>query len=317
MKKVVILDYATLLQNNDISLECFEKFFEVSKYPLTPDEKAIERIGDAEIVLCNKVKITREVMEKCPNIEYIGLFATGYNNIDTECAKEKGIAVCNAGSYSTEAVSQHTFALILYFFNKVAQYNKAVSDGEWSHSETFSYFPYTVSELAGKTMAVIGYGSIGKQTAKLADDFGMKVIISTRTKPENCKYEQVTTEEAFRRADVLTVHCPLTPQTENLICRKNLELMKPSAIVINTARGGIVNEQELADALNNGVIAGAGLDVLREEPMSETTPLKNAKNCIITPHIAWAGIETRKRVVEIAKDNLLSYLNGVRRNRIV
>ena len=317
MKKVVILDYATLLQNNDISLECFEKFFEVMKYHLTPDEKAIERIGDAEIVLCNKVKITREVMEKCPNIEYIGLFATGYNNIDTECAKEKGIAVCNAGSYSTEAVSQHTFALILYFFNKVAQYNKAVSDGEWSHSETFSYFPYTVSELAGKTMAVIGYGSIGKQTAKLADDFGMKVIISTRTKPENCKYEQVTTEEAFKRADVLTVHCPLTPQTENLICRKNLELMKPSAIVINTARGGIVNEQELADALNNGVIAGAGLDVLREEPMSETTPLKNAKNCIITPHIAWAGIETRKRVVEIAKDNLLSYLNGVRRNRIV
>ncbi len=317
MKKVVILDYATLLQNNDISLECFEKFFEVRKYPLTLDEKAIERIGDAEIVLCNKVKITREVMEKCPNIEYIGLFATGYNNIDIECAREKGIAVCNAGSYSTEAVSQHTFALILYFFNKVAQYNKAVSDGEWSHSETFSYFPYTVSELAGKTMAVIGYGSIGKQTAKLADDFGMKVIISTRTKPENCKYEQVTTEEAFRRADVLTVHCPLTPQTENLICRKNLELMKPSAIVINTARGGIVNEQELADALNNGVIAGAGLDVLREEPMSETTPLKNAKNCIITPHIAWAGIETRKRVVEIAKDNLLSYLNGVRRNRIV
>lgn len=317
MKKVVILDYATLLQNNDISLECFEKFFEVRKYPLTPDEKAIERIGDAEIVLCNKVKITREVMEKCPNIEYIGLFATGYNNIDTECAREKGIAVCNAGSYSTEAVSQHTFALILYFFNKVAQYNKAVSDGEWSRSETFSYFPYTVSELAGKTMAVIGYGSIGKQTAKLADDFGMKVIISTRTKPENCKYEQVTMEEAFKRADVLTVHCPLTPQTENLICRKNLELMKPSAIVINTARGGIVNEQELADALNNGVIAGAGLDVLREEPMSETTPLKNAKNCIITPHIAWAGIETRKRVVEIAKDNLLSYLNGVRRNRIV
>lgn len=317
MKKVVILDYATLLQNNDISLECFEKFFEVRKYPLTPDEKAIERIGDAEIVLCNKVKITREVMEKCPDIEYIGLFATGYNNIDIECAKEKGIAVCNAGSYSTEAVSQHTFALILYFFNKVAQYNKAVSDGEWSRSETFSYFPYTVSELAGKTMAVIGYGSIGKQTAKLADDFGMKVIISTRTKPENCKYEQVTMEEAFKRADVLTVHCPLTPQTENLICRKNLELMKPSAIVINTARGGIVNEQELADALNNGVIAGAGLDVLREEPMSETTPLKNAKNCIITPHIAWAGIETRKRVVEIAKDNLLSYLNGVRRNRIV
>lgn len=317
MKKVVILDYATLLQNNDISLECFEKFFEVRKYPLTPDEKAIERIGDAEIVLCNKVKITREVMEKCPNIEYIGLFATGYNNIDTECAREKGIAVCNAGSYSTEAVSQHTFALILYFFNKVAQYNKAVSDGEWSRSETFSYFPYTVSELAGKTMAVIGYGSIGKQTAKLADDFGMKVIISTRTKPENCKYEQVTMEEAFKRADVLTVHCPLTPQTENLICRKNLELMKPSAIVINTARGGIVNEQELADALNNGVIAGAGLDVLREEPMSETTPLKNAKNCIITPHIAWAGIETRKRVVEIAKDNLISYLNGVRKNRIV
>ena len=317
MKKVVILDYATLLQNNDISLECFEKFFEVRKYPLTPDEKAIERIGDAEIVLCNKVKITREVMEKCPNIEYIGLFATGYNNIDTECAKEKSIAVCNAGSYSTEAVSQHTFALILYFFNKVAQYNKAVSNGEWSRSETFSYFPYTVSELAGKTMAVIGYGSIGKQTAKLADDFGMKVIISTRTKPENCKYEQVTTEEAFKRADVLTVHCPLTPQTENLICRKNLELMKPSAIVINTARGGIVNEQELADALNNGVIAGAGLDVLREEPMSETTPLRNAKNCIITPHIAWAGIETRERVVEIAKDNLIAFLNGVSKNRIV
>lgn len=313
--KTVILDWSTVT-SGDISSECFNEFGEVVSYPLTAPEFVAERIGNADAVLCNKSLITADVIEKCPNLKYIGLFATGYNNIDVEKASEKNITVCNAGSYSTNAVAQQTFAYILEHYSKIAKYNDAVKNGEWISSPVFSYFPYQTYELSGKTLAVIGYGSIGKKVAEIGSAFGMNVIISTRTVPQSCPYELVATDEAFERADVLTVHCPLTEKTAGLVCLERLKKMKKSAIVINTSRGGTVVEKDLAYALNNGIIAGAGLDVLVSEPMSPDTPLKDAENCIITPHTAWAGYETRQRLVKIASDNLRSFISGKPQNKI-
>lgn len=313
--KIVIPDWNTM-SASQMGFSVFEEFGEVVCCGMTKPEEASQKIGDAEIVLVNKTPITEQVMEECPNLKYIGLFATGYNNIDIASATKHGITVCNAGEYSTNAVVQHTFALLLSLAGNLRTYEKAVSDGEWERSQTFSYFPYPVHELYGKTFAVIGYGSIGKGVAKVADAFGMKVIVNTRTIPQNCPFEIVSQKEAFQRADVLSVHCPLTEQTENLIRRETLDLMKPTAFVINTARGGIVNEQDLADALNSGKIAGAGVDVLRVEPMSPDTPLKTAKNCIITPHIAWSALETRERLVNIVADNLRNFLQGHPTNQV-
>ncbi|MEE5993377.1 MAG: D-2-hydroxyacid dehydrogenase [Oscillospiraceae bacterium] len=315
MMKIVIPDWSTMSALN-MGFSVFEEFGEVVCCGMTKPEEAAQKIGDADIVLVNKTPITAEVMEQCKNLKYIGLFATGYNNIDIPAATAHGITVCNAGEYSTNAVVQHTFALLLSLAGNLRTYEKAVADGEWERSETFSYFPYPVHELYGKTFAIIGYGSIGKGVAKVADAFGMKVIVNTRTVPENCPFEIVSQKEAFQRADVLSVHCPLTEQTEHLIRRETLELMKPTAFVINTARGGIVHEQDLADALNSDRIAGAGVDVLQKEPMSPDTPLKTAKNCIITPHIAWSALETRDRLVNIVADNLRNFLEGHPTNQV-
>ncbi|MDE5565292.1 MAG: D-2-hydroxyacid dehydrogenase [Oscillospiraceae bacterium] len=313
--KIVIPDWSTMSAVN-MGFSAFEEFGEVICCGMTQPEEAAEKIGDAEIVLVNKTPITAEVMDKCPNLQYIGLFATGYNNIDIAAATVHGITVCNAGEYSTQAVVQHTFALLLSLAGNLRKYETAVADGAWERSETFSYFPYPVHELYGKTFAVIGYGSIGKGVAKVAAAFGMQVIVNTRTQPLDCPYELVTQEEAFRRADVLSVHCPLTEKTANLICAENLALMKPTAYLLNTARGGIVDEQALAAALNEGRLAGAGVDVLIKEPMDGATPLKTAKNCIITPHIAWSALETRERLIGIVADNLRNYLEGHPTNRV-
>lgn len=312
--KICILDWTTMT-SGDIDPDIFNQFGEVSCYPLTDNERAAEYIGDSEIVLCNKVLITREVMEKCPEIKYIGLFATGYNNIDIKAAAEKGIVVCNAGEYSTNAVAQQTFAYILDHFSKISEYDRLVKDGGWINSKTFSKFPIKTQEIAGKTLAVVGYGSIGRKTAQIAEAFDMNVIVNTRTKPENCKYELVTLKEAFSRADVLTIHCPLTEKTEGMVNAENLSLMKKGALLINTARGGIVKEQDLADALNNGKIYAA-LDVLTQEPMSADTPLKNAENCVITPHTAWAPLETRLRLIDIVCGNLAAWFEGNPCNKV-
>ncbi len=314
--KIVIPDWSTVVYNNDISDECFRKYGDVQTYSLTPQEILAERIGDADAVLCNKVLITSEIMDKCPNLKYIGLFATGYNNIDIKKASEKGITVCNAGSYSTDAVAQHTFAHILAHYNKISKYDTSVKNGDWIKSETFSYFPYPVYELSGKTLAVIGYGSIGRKVAEIGKAFGMNVIISTRTVPEICPFEIVSVDEAFEHADILTLHCPLTEKTKGIVNLERLKKMKKSALLINTSRGATVVEKDLAYALNNGIIAGAGLDVLECEPMSLDTPLRNAENCIITPHTAWAGFETRKRLVGIAESNLKSFISGTPQNKI-
>lgn len=313
--KIVIPDWSTMAAVN-LGFSVFEEFGEVICCGMTRPEEAAEKIGDAEIVLVNKTPITAEVMDKCPHLRYIGLFATGYNNIDIPAATAHGITVCNAGQYSTQAVIQHTFALLLSLAGNLPRYEKAVAEGEWERSETFSYFPYPVHELYGKTMAVIGYGSIGQGVAKAADAFGMRVIVNSRTTPKDCPYEVVSQEEAFRQADVLTVHCPLTEQTARLLRRETLALMKPGAFVINTARGGIADEQAVADALNEGKIAGYGTDVLLYEPMRPDTPLKTAPNCIITPHIAWSALETRERLVGIVADNLRNYLAGHPTNQV-
>lgn len=313
--KIVIPDWSTMSAVN-MGFSAFEEFGEVICCGMTQPEEAAEKIGDAEIVLVNKTPITAEVIDKCPNLRYIGLFATGYNNIDIAAATAHGITVCNAGEYSTQAVVQHTFALLLSLAGNLRKYETAVADGAWERSETFSYFPYPVHELYGKTFAVIGYGSIGKGVAKVAAAFGMRVIVNTRTQPSDCPYELVTQEEAFQRADVLSVHCPLTEKTANLICAENLALMKPTAYLLNTARGGIVDEQALAAALNEERLAGAGVDVLIKEPMDGATPLKTAKNCIITPHIAWSALETRERLIGIVADNLRNYLEGHPTNRV-
>ena len=316
--KIVIPDGDTLALPDMKAhiLEIFSKYGEVVCNGTTRPEEVAEKIGDADAVLCNKTPITGEVMKQCRNLKYIGLFATGYNNIDIPSATERNITVCNAGEYSTHAVVQHTFALLFSLAGNLNAYHQAVRQGEWERSPVFSYFPYPVHELYQKTIGIIGYGSIGRNVAKVADALGMKVIINTRTKPEHCPFALVSQEEIFRQSDVVTIHCPLTEQTANLIRKETLHLMKPSAYLINTARGGIVCEQDLAEALNQKKIAGAGLDVLVQEPMSPETPLKSAENCLITPHIAWSAVETRERLLQIVSDNLEAYLAGSPKNQV-
>ena len=309
--RLVILDWATMTAHEDLSPECFRPFAdEIDCYSLTSPGEAAARIGDAELVLCNKVPITGEVIEACPDLKYIGLFATGYNNVDIPAATARGIRVCNAGSYSTNAVAQLVFAFMLDHFSKLPLYNLDVRQGKWCTSQTFSYFPYPTMELAGKTLSIIGFGNIGKAVAKIADAFGMQVLVSTRTVPAHAPYPMVTLAEAFARADVLTLHCPLTEDTSQLVNAIRLSSMKPSAILINTGRGPLINEQDLADALNNGTIYAAGVDVLSQEPPRADNPLLSARNCYITPHIAWASTAARERLMQIMLGNIKAYQDG-------
>lgn len=312
---IAVLDWSTVT-SGDISSSELEALGNVRLYPATAPEDTVKNIGSAEAVLCNKVLITREVIDACPNIRYIGLFATGCNNVDTVYAAEKGITVCNAGQYSTNAVAQQTFAYILDYFSKIRDYDSAVKNGEWERSPLFSYFPIPTMELYGKTLSIVGYGSIGRRVAEIGSAFGMNIVVCTRTAPTDCPYEVTDLETAVKKADVLTFHCPLTDKTENIIDRHLLSNMKSSAIIINTARGGLAVEEELADALGKGIIAHAYLDVLRSEPMSHDTPLRTAPNCTITSHTAWSPLETRKRLVGIACGCLRAWLDGKPENKV-
>lgn len=314
--KIAVLDWYTVNINGDISTSSLEELGDVNIIQMTSPERTAHNIGDAEIVLCNKVMITREVIDSCPNLKYIGLFATGFNNVDIEYARKKNIVVCNAGSYSTNAVAQQTFAYILDYCNKIRDYDIAVKNGEWEKFPSFSYFPIPTAELAGKTISIVGYGSIGRKVAKLANAFDMNVMVSTRTKPIDCPYEVTDIMTAVRKADILTFHCPLTEKTKGIVNAELLSEMKQTAILINTSRGAVVNEKDLADALNQKRIAGAYLDVLEKEPMSPDTPLKNARNCIITPHTSWASFETRSRLVKIVCDNIKAWQNGSPVNKV-
>lgn len=307
--KITVLDRNTVT-NEDISFDAIEALGEVAYYDVLPPEGIPQAIEDADAVICNKANLSREIIESAKKLKYIGLFATGYNNIDTEAAKERGIVVCNAPGYSTEAVAQLTFSMILALAGSFCDYTASTRAGGWIKSDTFSYFPFPLTELKDKTLGIFGYGSIGRQVAKIGRAFNMNVIVYTRTPSKCTDAENVSMEELFSRSDYLTLHAPLTPETAKIINRDTLALMKKSAYIINTSRGGAIDETALADALNNGDIAGAGLDVLTVEPMLEDNPLRTAKNCLITPHIAWAPVETRMRLIEIVADNIKAFING-------
>lgn len=316
--KIVILDgYAE--NPGDLSWEGFEKLGELTVYDRTPREdveEILRRIGDAEIICTNKTLIGREVIERAPKLRYIGVLATGYNVVDVDAAAERGIPVTNIPSYGTAAVAQHVMALLLEICNQTGHHSQAVHEGRWQRSEDFCFWDYPLMELAGKTMGIIGYGHIGKAAARLAGAFGMKVIACRRpghSVLENVQDDgvsMVTIEELFERADVISVHCPLFPETEGLICRENISKMKDGVIIINTARGPIVQEKDLAEALNSGKVYAAGVDVVSTEPIRDDNPLLTARNCFITPHIAWASRESRQRLMDTAVDNLRAFLAG-------
>lgn len=307
--KIVLTDCATVT-NGDIDLHVLDRYGQVDYHPLTSPDELLDRLYGADAVICNKTNITAAVMEAVPTLKYIGLFATGYNNIDVAYAGAHGVTVCNAGQYSTNAVVQHTFALLLEMFSSTSRFISFTADGGWQRSKSFSSFIFPQQEIAGKTLGIIGYGSIGSAVAKAATAFGMKVLAYTRTPKSDENAEFVTLDELLSRSDVVTLHCPLNAQTDKLINADTLAKMKKGARLINTSRGGTIDEQALHDALESGHLAGAAIDVLTTEPMSMTTPLANAKNLIITPHVAWSPIETRRRLMEIVTGCLDAYLAG-------
>ena len=307
--KIVITDADTVTAG-DLSFDIFREFGELTVYGLTKPEETAARIAEADIVLCNKTMLTAKNMSGAEKLRYIGLFATGYNNVDTEYTGSHGIIVCNAPGYSTEAVAQHTFALILSLFGNIGEYNETVRRGDWIKSRTFSYFPIPMTELCGKTIGIVGYGSIGRRVGDIAKAFGMKVLVCNRRRINDPSVSQVALTELLRLSDIVTLHCPLNSDSENMMNAKAFAEMKRGAVFINTARGALVDEYALRDALESGRLLGAGVDVLRTEPMTADCPLYGAKNCLITPHIAWAGYETRARLMKTVADNLRAFTAG-------
>ena len=302
------------MTNGELDLSAFEKLGEVKYFGEISREELFELAKDCEALLVNKVTVDEELLNKCPLLKYVATFSTGYNNVDLNVCRARGITVCNVPNYSTNSVSQHVFALLLSFYGRINEYTSSVAAGDWIKSETFCYFPYPTYELYGKTFGVFGYGNIGQRVARIAEAFGMEVKICTIDPPENCPYEVLPFEELLKTCDIITLHCPLTDETAKIINEKALKLMKKRAVLINTARGGLVDEQALADALNAGKIAGACVDTVAYEPMLADNPLFTAKNCLITPHIAWTPRETRDRLVSIAAANLKAFLEGKPQN---
>ncbi len=309
--KIVILDGYT--ENpGDLSWQGFENLGEVTVYDRTPANQIARRIGDAEVVIINKTPITKGTLEACPSIRYIGVLATGYNVVDVAAAKEKGVPVTNIPTYGTTAVAQFVFGLLLEICHHTAAHSEAVYRGDWTACPDFSFWNYPLIELAGKTMGVIGFGRIGQNTAAIAKAFGMKVLAYDEHQTESGRQlaDYVSLEELLAQSDVVSLHCPLFPATEGIINKHTIAKMKDGAILINTSRGPLVVEADLAQALNAGKIFAAGLDVVSSEPIKADNPLLQAKNCFITPHIAWAPKESRARLMEIAVENLKSFLSG-------
>ena len=325
--KIVILDGYTLNPSDknpkDLDFSILENLCgtqnQVIVYDRTESSQTVQRIDDAQIILVNKVLITKEVIDSCPNLKYIGLCSTGTNVVDLDYAHQKGITVTNVPSYSTAGVSQLVFSFILEFTNHVKLHSDDVHSGGWIKSPDFCYWKAPLTELLGKTLGIVGFGSIGKQSAKIAQAFGMKVICFTRS-PEKLKdfpeIQSVSFDELCKNSDFITLHCPLTDDTKNLINKDSISKMKKSCIVINTARGPIVNEDDMAFALKNNQISGFACDVVSVEPMKEDNPLLNCPNCLITPHIAWASLETRKRLFDEIVKNLESFILGKSRNLV-
>ena len=311
--KIVILDAQTVTKG-DLSLSPLDLFGEKVVYQLTPPELIAERVGDADIVLCNKSVLCEENLKDAKNLKYIGLFATGYNNIDTEYTEKAGITVCNAGSYSTAAVAQQTFGFILNHFSKIADYDRFVKDGGWLNSETFSPFIFDTVELEGKTLGIVGYGKIGQQVARIANAFSMRVLVYKPTPMEDGSVTFTDLDGLLKESDVITLHCPLNERSAKLFNADIFAKCKDGAYFINTARGGVVDEQALFDALESGKLSGAAVDVLTTEPMSRDCVLFGAKNITFSPHVAWAPLQTRERLMGIVCDNIEAFLNGKPRN---
>ena len=316
-KKIVILDaYATV--PNDISWDPIAQMGELTIYDRTPPELIAERIGDANIVISSKVDIGREVFEKCPNLEYIGLLSTGFNVIDIDAAREHGISVCNVPGNSTMAVAQMAMALLLEIANMVGMHSAAVNAGKWVESPDWCFWLKDHIELLDKTMGIIGYGSIGQAAGKMANAFGMKVIGQSRHPHPELENDMVRTtadlEDVFANSDVILIAAPLNDQSRDVICRENIAKMKDGVIVINIARPGHVVEEDVKEALESGKMRGFGADASYTEWTGGHTVLENVENCYLTPHIAWCPYETRVRMIDIVTDNLRHYLDGNRIN---
>ena len=314
--KIINLD-ARALNPGDLSWDCLNQFGEVTLYQRTETEQeAIERIGSHEIVLVNKVPITEAILASCPNIKLICVQATGYNIVDCEAAARRGIPVCNVPDYGTAAVAQFTLALMLELCHRIGHHDAQVHDGKWCRSSNFCFWDTPQMELGGKTLGIIGFGRIGRSVANLAQAFGMKVLACSRTQKEEYRHlaEYVELDTLLARSDFITLHCPLFPETEKIINRTSIAGMKDGAFLINTARGGLVDEEAAAEALFSGKLAGAAVDVVAQEPMEWENPLFTAPNCIITPHIAWAPTESRQRLLDCVVENIRCFLEGNPRN---
>ncbi|WP_276357765.1 D-2-hydroxyacid dehydrogenase [Cohnella caldifontis] len=309
---IVVLDgYA--LNPGDLSWEGLQRLGRLTVYDRTPPEEIVGRSAGADMILTNKTPLNAETISRLPRLKYIGVMATGYNIVDVKAARDAGIMVTNVPGYSTLSVAQLTFALLLELILHVAKHDEAVHSGAWVKSPDFSFTVASLTELQGKTFGVVGMGDIGQAAARIAFAFGMRVAAYSRTRKElslGGDIEWLDRTELLERADVVSLHCPLTPETDRLIHRDTLARMKPTAYLLNTARGGLIDEADLAEALNEGRIAGCGLDVLSSEPPSPSNPLLTARNCLLTPHIGWASKEARQRLLDIAVSNAKGFMEG-------
>lgn len=312
--KIVVLDGYTL-NPGDLSWAGIEKFGKLVVHDRTDfsTEKVIETIGDAEIIFTNKTPLPKSVLSKTPSVKYIGVLATGYNVVDTDTAKELGIAVTNIPTYGTTAVAQFTLGLLLEMCHHIGAHGDAVKKGDWTKSADFCFWNYPLIELAGKTMGLIGFGRIGQATAKIAQAFGLNILAydgyqDPNLESDTCKY--ATLDELLNKSDIISLHCPLFESTKGIINKNNIAKMKDGVMIINTSRGPLVVEQDLCDALESGKVAGAAVDVVSSEPIAADNPLLKAKNCIITPHIAWAPKESRTRLMNTTVENLAAFVKG-------
>ncbi len=326
--KAVLLE-ADAVNHNDLSWEPLTDLVETRIFSNTTEEDKYEHIGDAEIVFLNKIKMGEEEFTKCPNIKYIGVCATGYNVIDLEAARRHGVTVTNVPAYSTESVAQLTWGLILESVCHISMHNESVHKGDWVKSDIFCYWLAPVTELCGKTIGVVGYGNIGRRVCDVAKAFGMKVLVHTahpekytdgaqndtdNEKNSTARIEFVNLDTLFKESDIVSLHCPLTNATERIINKTNIDKMKDGVVIINVSRGGLVDEKDLSDALICGKVAAAGVDVVSVEPMLENNPLLKAPNMTITPHMAWASIDARKRLVDVVAGNYKAYTEGRKEN---
>lgn len=306
---LTFLDQATITLG-DIDFSGIQALGTYREYPNSTESQVIERAANADVIIANKAPITKLVLETLKKIKLVAIVATGYNNVDIAAARLKGVTVCNVAGYAVSTVPQHTFALILNLVTKAYQYYRDIQSGKWHDAASFTLLSYPTFELAGKTIGIIGFGAIGRQVAKIAEAFDMRVLIFDLCDLKDSRYKRVDLDTLLKSSDVITLHCPLTEQTQNLIDAAALAKMKRTALLINTARGGIVDEQALANALNSGRLAGAGIDVLTQEPPKNGNILLTAKNVILTPHSAWSTVEARQRLIDETVRNIKAYFEG-------